>query len=98
MHPDRHSAIGKTGQAPSEPRRAFDPIRLSIWYCRRSSRTGPEVLVRGITTMSRISRIAGALCLASVSVLSNQPSYAQANPGVERLYIPNCGEGAGGRP
>jgi N-acyl homoserine lactone hydrolase len=46
--------------------------------------------------MTRISTIAAALCLASVSVLSNQPSYAQAEPGVERLYILNCGEGVAG--
>ena len=31
-----------------------------------------------------------------MSVLSNQPSYAQAKPGVERLYILNCGEGVAG--
>jgi glyoxylase-like metal-dependent hydrolase (beta-lactamase superfamily II) len=29
-------------------------------------------------------------------VLFNQPSYAQAKPGVERLYILNCGEGVSG--
>ncbi|MGZ9019515.1 MAG: N-acyl homoserine lactonase family protein [Rhodoplanes sp.] len=31
-----------------------------------------------------------------MSVLSNQPSYAQAKPGVERLYILSCGEGVAG--
>ena len=46
--------------------------------------------------MTRFSTIASAFCLASVSVLSNQPSYAQAQPGVERLYILNCGEGVAG--
>ena len=46
--------------------------------------------------MTRISTVAAAFCLASVSVLSNQPSYAQASPGVERLYILNCGEGVAG--
>ena len=46
--------------------------------------------------MTRFSTIASAFCLASVGVLSNQPSYAQAQPGVERLYILNCGEGVAG--
>ena len=46
--------------------------------------------------MTRISTIAAAFCLALVSVLSNQPSHAQAKPGVERLYILNCGEGVAG--
>lgn len=46
--------------------------------------------------MNTISTIAAAFCLASVSVLSSQPSYAQAKPGVERLYILNCGEGVAG--
>jgi len=51
---------------------------------------------QGISAMTRISTIAAAFCLASVSVLSHQPSYAQAKPGVERLYILNCGEGVAG--
>ncbi|MGA8295170.1 MAG: N-acyl homoserine lactonase family protein [Rhodoplanes sp.] len=46
--------------------------------------------------MIRIPTIAAALSFASVSVLSNQPGYAQAKPGVERLYILNCGEGVAG--
>ena len=46
--------------------------------------------------MNRISTITAAFCLASASVLSNQPSYAQAKPGLERLYILNCGEGVAG--
>ena len=46
--------------------------------------------------MTRISIGAAAFCLASASVLSNQPSCAQAKPGVERLYILNCGEGVAG--
>src|SRR6266446_9444760 len=54
------------------------------------------MLVKGITAMTRISTIAAAFCLALVSVLSNQPSHAQAKPGVERLYILNCGEGVAG--
>jgi N-acyl homoserine lactone hydrolase len=46
--------------------------------------------------MASISSVAAAFCLASLSVLSSQPSYAQAKPGVERLYILNCGEGVAG--
>ena len=37
-----------------------------------------------------------AFCLASLSALSSQPSYAQAKPGIERLYILYCGEGTAG--
>jgi N-acyl homoserine lactone hydrolase len=46
--------------------------------------------------MTRISIIAAAFCLASLSALSSQPVQAQAKPGVERLYILNCGEGVAG--
>ena len=46
--------------------------------------------------MKRISTIASAFCLALVSLLCNEPSYAQGKPGVERLYILNCGEGIAG--
>src|SRR5450759_3285398 len=52
--------------------------------------------VQGISSMAKISSIAVAFCLASLSALSSQPSYAQAKPGVERLYILNCGEGLAG--
>ncbi len=58
---------------------------------------GPRVhlgmSVQGISAMTRISTIAAAFCLASLSGLSSHPSYAQAMPGVERLYVLNCGEG-----
>lgn len=43
-----------------------------------------------------MNRIAVAFCLALLSVLSSQPSYAQAKPGIERLYILYCGEGTAG--
>jgi N-acyl homoserine lactone hydrolase len=46
--------------------------------------------------MVRITSIAAAFCLASLSGLSSQPSYAQTKTGVERLYILNCGEGVAG--
>jgi N-acyl homoserine lactone hydrolase len=46
--------------------------------------------------MSRISIIAAASCIASLSALLSQPSGAQTKPGVERLYILNCGEGVAG--
>jgi N-acyl homoserine lactone hydrolase len=46
--------------------------------------------------MTRISTIAVAFSLASATMFSNEASYAQANPGAERLYILNCGEGVAG--
>ena len=46
--------------------------------------------------MTRISAIAVAFSLASATMFSSQASYAQAKPGVERLYILNCGEGVAG--
>ena len=46
--------------------------------------------------MSRSSIIAAAFCAASLSALSSQPSGAQTKPGVEQLYILNCGEGVAG--
>jgi N-acyl homoserine lactone hydrolase len=52
--------------------------------------------VQGISAMTRISIIAAAFCLASLSSLSSRPVHAQAKPGVERLYILNCGEGVAG--
>src|SRR5215218_7836444 len=54
------------------------------------------MLAEGIMPMTRLSATAAAFCLALVSVLSNKPSYAQANRGVEKLYILNCGEGVAG--
>lgn len=52
--------------------------------------------VQGISAMIRISTIAAACCLALLSALSSQPSYVQAKPGIERLYILYCGEGTAG--
>ena len=46
--------------------------------------------------MTRNSTIAAVFCLVSLSVFSSQPSYAQAKPGIERIYILNCGEGVAG--
>lgn len=43
-----------------------------------------------------MTKVAAALCLASLSIVSSQPSHAQAKPGIERLYILNCGEGVAG--
>jgi N-acyl homoserine lactone hydrolase len=51
---------------------------------------------QGNSFMARISSVAVAFFLASLSAFSSQPSYAQAKPGVERLYILNCGEGVAG--
>ena len=48
------------------------------------------------TANSRAFAISASLGLAVLSVLSDQPGYAQAKPGVERLYILNCGEGVAG--
>src|SRR3982750_2545509 len=46
--------------------------------------------------MTKRSVAAVAFCLAGLSLLSHQPCYAQAKPGIERLYILNCGEGVAG--
>ena len=43
-----------------------------------------------------MTRIVAAFCLASLSVLGSQLSYAQPKPGIERLYILYCGEGTAG--
>lgn len=43
-----------------------------------------------------LSLAVAAFCLASLSMLASQPSYAQAKPGIERLYILYCGEGTAG--
>ena len=52
------------------------------------------MFVQGISAMIRLSTIAAAFCLASL--LFSQPSYTQAKPEIERLYILNCGEGVAG--
>ena len=46
--------------------------------------------------MKRTLAIAVATFLASLGVDSNRPSQPQATPGIERLYILNCGEGVAG--
>src|SRR6187397_3097245 len=46
--------------------------------------------------MIRLSTIAATVCLLSVSVFFSQQCSAQAKPGIERLYILNCGEGVAG--
>ena len=46
--------------------------------------------------MRTISIVAAAFCAAALSMLSSQPGFAQAKPGIERLYILNCGEGVAG--
>jgi glyoxylase-like metal-dependent hydrolase (beta-lactamase superfamily II) len=54
------------------------------------------ISVQRIRAMTRISTITAAFCLASLSVLSSQPSNAETKPGIERLYILYCGEGTAG--
>jgi N-acyl homoserine lactone hydrolase len=46
--------------------------------------------------MKKNRLIAAAFSIAALSALSNQPAQAQATPGLERLYILNCGEGTAG--
>jgi N-acyl homoserine lactone hydrolase len=46
--------------------------------------------------MKTIPLLAVAFSIAAPSALSSQPAQAQAKPGVERLYILNCGEGTAG--
>jgi N-acyl homoserine lactone hydrolase len=46
--------------------------------------------------MKKIPLIAVAFSIAALSTHSSQPAQAQAKPGVERLYILNCGEGTAG--
>jgi glyoxylase-like metal-dependent hydrolase (beta-lactamase superfamily II) len=46
--------------------------------------------------MKKNRLIAAAFSIAALSALSNQPARAQATPGLERLYILNCGEGTAG--
>ena len=46
--------------------------------------------------MKKVSLIAVAFSIAALSAHSSQPAQAQAKPGVEKLYILNCGEGTAG--
>jgi N-acyl homoserine lactone hydrolase len=71
-------------------------MRFSLCYNPPRSRVDPGMWSKGITPMTRISTIAVAFSLASATMFSNEASYAQANPGAERLYILNCGEGVAG--
>src|SRR2546426_770939 len=52
--------------------------------------------VQGICAMNRLSTIVATFCLSSLSVFFSPSGYAQAKPGIERLYILNCGEGVAG--
>jgi glyoxylase-like metal-dependent hydrolase (beta-lactamase superfamily II) len=49
-----------------------------------------------MSAMKRVLSIAAAFSIAALSALSSQPALAQAKPGVEKLYILNCGEGTAG--
>jgi N-acyl homoserine lactone hydrolase len=71
---------------PTQPSAIVYAVSKFIW----------RMSVQGISAMIRISTIAAACCLALLSALSSQPSYAQAKPGIERLYILYCGEGTAG--
>src|SRR5215204_6762851 len=46
--------------------------------------------------MRKAPLIAAALSIAALQTLFTQPTKAQSTPGVERLYILNCGEGTAG--
>jgi glyoxylase-like metal-dependent hydrolase (beta-lactamase superfamily II) len=46
--------------------------------------------------MKKIPLIVVAFSVATLSAHSSQPAQAQAKPGVEKLYILNCGEGTAG--
>ena len=46
--------------------------------------------------MSKAPLIAAVLSIAALQTLFTQPTKAQSTPGVERLYILNCGEGTAG--
>src|SRR5215212_555261 len=47
--------------------------------------------------MSRLPAIVPAtLCVALLSMVADNPSYAQVTPGIERLYRIYCGEGTAG--
>ena len=71
---------------PTQPSAIVYAVSKFIW----------GMSVQGISSMAKISSIAAAFCLASLSALSSQPSYAQPKTGVDRLYILNCGEGVAG--
>ena len=49
-----------------------------------------------ISAMKRILSIAAAFSVAALGALGSEPALAQAKPGVEKLYILNCGEGTAG--
>src|SRR5882724_11814297 len=51
---------------------------------------------RGVSVMKTTTRIAAVLGVVTLCALSSQPAFAQAKPGVEKLYILNCGEGVAG--
>ena len=46
--------------------------------------------------MKRISAIAAAAALVAVGAFASQTAQAQSKPGIEKLYILNCGEGVAG--
>ena len=46
--------------------------------------------------MKKVPLIVVAFSIAALSAHSSQPAQAQAKPGVEKLYILNCGEGTAG--
>jgi len=46
--------------------------------------------------MKTTARIAAALGIAALCAWANQPAFAQPKPGIEKLYILNCGEGVAG--
>jgi N-acyl homoserine lactone hydrolase len=46
--------------------------------------------------MTRPSIIAAAACVAALCAVSTYSANAQTKPGIERLYILNCGEGVAG--
>jgi len=46
--------------------------------------------------MKRVLSIAAAFSVAALGALGSVPALAQAKPGVEKLYILNCGEGTAG--
>src|SRR4029078_12425456 len=50
----------------------------------------------GVSAMKRVLSIAAAFSVAALGALGSVPALAQAKPGVERLYILNCGEGTAG--
>ena len=71
-------------------------MRFSLCYNPPLSRVDPENVVQGDYAHDQNINHAVAFSLASATMFSNEASYAQANPGAERLYILNCGEGVAG--